>query len=64
MVAGPATWPVQVNGEAQVGKALTAGHVEHLRPVRSASHLHDLPVAGQQRPHTGRQRLNLHPWRR
>ena len=24
MVAGPATWPVQVNGEAQVGKALTA----------------------------------------
>ena len=24
MVAGPATWPVQVNGEAQVGKTLTA----------------------------------------
>ena len=24
MVAGPATWPVQVNGEARVGKALTA----------------------------------------
>ena len=24
MVAGPSTWPVQVNGEAQVGKALTA----------------------------------------
>ena len=23
------------------------GHVEHLRPVRSASHIHDLPVAGQ-----------------
>ena len=24
MVAGPSTWPVQVNGEAQVGKTLTA----------------------------------------
>ena len=24
MVAGPATWPVQLNGEAQVGKTLTA----------------------------------------
>ena len=46
------------------GESPDRGHVEHLRPVRSASHLHDLPVAGQQRPHTGRQRLNLHPWRR
>ena len=59
MVPGPATWPVRVTGEAQVGKTLTAGLVEPLRAVPGAGHLHDVPVAGQWRPRTGGQRPNL-----
>ena len=59
MVPGPATWPVQVTGEAQVGENPDRGLVEPLRAVRRAGHLHDLPVAGQWRPRTGGERPNL-----